>query len=285
MRAGTPETGDVAAAARSVSLHVVLLRAADVAPRPTWVKSTLRRRVVFMHGWWQDHTSWLTTAQRVREKFGHDCLLLDWPGHGLSETPRADVMGADLLLAALRRTLERVGWADGATPLTLCGCSLGGAIAMRYTSTWPATVDRLVLIAPAGFDEKRPTLIFRFLTWLGSHVVDAAPASAEAEDAPAWPKTHWLLQQLRLVRTTPRYDAELDWFQTAAARRPIRIVCATHDELHNAYLWAGGRRADPTFRLTFFCANHGLLCVSIARLKLWEDAENWHGEAVPSSKL
>ena len=76
-----------------------------------------------MHGWWQDHTSWLTTAQRVREKFGHDCLLLDWPGHGLSETPRADVMGADLLLAALRRTLERVGWADGATPLTLCGCS------------------------------------------------------------------------------------------------------------------------------------------------------------------
>ena len=114
MRAAMAETGDVAAAARSVSLHVILLRAADVAPRPTWVKSTLRRRVVFMHGWWQDHTSWLTTAQRVREKFGHDCLLLDWPGHGLSETPRADVMGADLLLAALRRTLERVGWAGGA---------------------------------------------------------------------------------------------------------------------------------------------------------------------------
>ena len=66
---------------------------------------------------------------------------------------------------------------------------------------------------------------------------------------------------------------------------PLRVVCATHDELHNAYLWAGGRRADPTFRLTFCCANHGLLCVSIARLKLWEDAENWHGEAVPSSKL
>ena len=71
----------------------------------------------------------------------------------------------------------------------------------------------------------------------------------------------------------------------ANGRRPLRVVCATHDELHNAYLWAGGRRADPTFRLTFFCANHGLLCVSIARLKLWEDAENWHGAAVPSSKL
>ena len=56
---------------------------------------------------------------------------------------------------------------------------------MRYTSTWPATVDRLVLIAPAGFDEKRPSLIFFDFSWLGSHVVDATPASAEAEDAAA----------------------------------------------------------------------------------------------------
>ena len=139
------ETSDaVAAAAKALSLHVCLLRATDVTPRSTWVHPSQRRRVVFLHGWLQDHSSWLSTAHLVRRAYGHDCLLLDWPCHGLSETPHGhvhgDVMGPELCLAALRATLERVGWADGSVPLTLAGCSYGGAMAMRYTSCWPAEV-------------------------------------------------------------------------------------------------------------------------------------------------
>ena len=139
------ETSDaVAAAAKALSLHVCLLRATDVTPRSTWVRPSQRRRVVFLHGWLQDHSSWLSTAHLVRRAYGHDCLLLDWPCHGLSETPHGhvhgDVTGPELCLAALRATLERVGWADGSVPLTLAGCSYGGAMAMRYTSCWPAEV-------------------------------------------------------------------------------------------------------------------------------------------------
>ena len=80
----------------------------------------------------------------------------------LSETPVHAVMGPELCLAALRATLERVGWADGSVPLTLAGCSYGGAMAMRYTSCWPDEVDRLVLVGTAGFDEASPTLVLRF---------------------------------------------------------------------------------------------------------------------------
>ena len=148
--------------ARRVYLDVCLLPAAHVKPRPTWVRPSQRRRVVFLHGWLQDHHSWLRTAQLVRRSYGHDCLLLDWPCHGLSETPVHAVMGPELCLAALRATLERVGWADGSVPLTLAGCSYGGAMAMRYTSCWPDEVDRLVLVGTAGFDEASPTLVLRF---------------------------------------------------------------------------------------------------------------------------
>ena len=135
---------ETTADARRVYLDVCLLPAAHVKPRASWVRPSQRRRVVFLHGWLQDHHSWLRTAQLVRRSYGHDCLLLDWPCHGLSETPVHAVMGPELCLAALRATLERVGWADGSVPLTLAGCSYGGAMAMRYTSRWPDEVDRLV---------------------------------------------------------------------------------------------------------------------------------------------
>ena len=274
---GAPSDSDVTAAARLTYLDVCLLRAADVKPRATWVRPSQRRRVVFLHGWLQDHHSWRRTAQLVRRSYGHDCLLLDWPCHGLSETPLHAVMGPELCLAALRATLERVGWTDGSVPLTLAGCSYGGAMAMRYTSRWPGEVDRLVLVGTAGFDEALPTLVLRagiaaaravaaavpppphsvadvaHVSMAGASVVDASVANASEADAsvanaseadasgagacrprrmpPLRWLCHWMLQQARLVRTTPRYNNTPDWFNSAAAQRPMLVVCARYDAL------------------------------------------------------
>ena len=217
----------VIAAARLTYLDVCLLRATDVKPRATWVRPSQRRRVVFLHGWLQDHHSWRRTAQLVRRSYGHDCLLLDWPCHGLSETPVHAVMGPELCLAALRATLERVGWAAGSVPLTLAGCSYGGAMAMRYTSRWPDEVDRLVLVGTAGFDEALPTLVLRAGMAAARAVVAALPppprsvadvadtgiadanvAGASVADAcrpsrmpPLRWLCHWLLQQARPTST------------------------------------------------------------------------------------
>ena len=37
---------------------------------------------------------------------------------------------------------------------------------------------------------------------------------------------HWLMQQVRLVRSTPRYNNAPDWFNSAAGQRPILLICA-----------------------------------------------------------
>ena len=141
-------------ASEAPRIFSVMLRAQDVAVGTCWVPPEQRRCVVFLHGFLQSHSSWLTTAHRVRERYGHDCLLLDWPAHGLSGVPSDPTsMTAAMLVRCLRTLLERAGWANDQRRITLAGCSLGGAIAMMYTTLYPESVDRLVLVAPAGFDE------------------------------------------------------------------------------------------------------------------------------------
>mmetsp|Transcript_43763 Transcript_43763/g.108279 ORF Transcript_43763/g.108279 Transcript_43763/m.108279 type:complete len:176 (+) Transcript_43763:223-750(+) len=132
----------------------LLLRAEDAVRRSTWVRD--RRRVVLLHGWLQDHASWLSTAHHLRRQYGHSVLLLDWLHHGRSETPTDPAaLSPDALVRQLRSTLEHICWAGPGQPsrLTIGGCSLGGAVAMMYTNLYPQDVDRLVLVAPAGFNE------------------------------------------------------------------------------------------------------------------------------------
>ena len=137
-----------------LDLFSVLLRASDTPPAPTWVTPRERRCCVFLHGFLQDHSSWLTTAHRVRARYGHDCLLLDWPAHGRSGVPAdPQAVTASSLVRCLRKLLERAGWTGRQRRVVFAACSMGGAIAMRYTTLYQEDVDRLVLVAPAGFDE------------------------------------------------------------------------------------------------------------------------------------
>ena len=251
----------------------ILLRASDVPRRPTW---TSQRRVVCLHGWLQDHTCWLPTAHRLRVLYGHDVLLLDWMAHGLSDTPAPADMHIDALLEQMRSALERVGWAgDTAVPTTLAGCSLGGALAMRYTSRYPAEVERLVLVAPAGFDEP-----WWQLSRAGRTAARALDAVASAAGSRSTVAAH-----AHLIRETPRYGVERDWFNSEAARdKPIMLVAAAFDELHSAHRNVNGRKGDPSFRQRRLPLMHAMLCLTISWLRLELDERNWH-EPRPAARL
>ena len=61
-----------------------LLSGREIA-RPTHpAKGGVRSRVVLLHGWLMSHACWLNTATQLRDRYGHDVLLLDFPGHGRS---------------------------------------------------------------------------------------------------------------------------------------------------------------------------------------------------------
>lgn len=246
----------------------VVLRASDVPRRSTW---TSPRRVVMLHGWLQDHTCWLPTAHRLRVLYGHDVLLIDWMAHGLSDTPRPTDMRVETLLRQLRCALERVGWTGDSVPLTVAGCSLGGALAMRYTSLHPDEVDRLVLVAPAGFDEP---------WWQLSNAGRAlAHVLHPLASASRWSST--LAAHAKLVMETPRYGVEHDWFNSEAARgKPILLVAAAFDELHSAHRNVNGRKGDPSFRQRRLPLTHAPLCLMIGRLRLELDARAWHAPLI-----
>jgi pimeloyl-ACP methyl ester carboxylesterase len=249
---------------KTPGIFVMMLRAQDVHPNEGWVPSELRRCVVFLHGWLQSHTSWLATAHRVRERFGHDCLLLDWPAHGLSDVPPDPTsLTATSLVECLHELLERSCWV-GQRRITLAACSLGGAVAMRYTSLYPDDIDRLVLVAPAGFDEPwhRVSRVGPVLSRLRKWAV--LPGRARAF--------------LSVIRNTPRYGNAQDWFDSEAARsKPTLLINATLDGLHRADNWSGCRADDATFRKRTLPLSHSLLCVLISQLRLDLDSYAWHG--------
>ena len=165
-----------------------LLSGREIA-RPTHpAKGGVRSRVVLLHGWLMSHACWLNTATQLRDRYGHDVLLLDFPGHGRSPLlPEFTDHHPEAFVDRLRAVLRRVGWApgDGAgrsdpdrrvfssraevtanpggegtsatsvpPPLVLCGLSLGGVVSCLYADRHPGEVSRVVLVASPGLDEK-----------------------------------------------------------------------------------------------------------------------------------
>ena len=170
-----------------------LLSGREIA-RPTHpARGGVRSRVVLLHGWLMSHACWLNTATQLRDRYGHDVLLLDFPGHGRSPLlPEFTDHHPEAFVARLRAVLRRVGWAprgdgDGRSepdragvvsmtqsqhtnddgnenreearthntkPLVLCGLSLGGVVSCLYATSFPHEVSRVVLVSSPGLDEK-----------------------------------------------------------------------------------------------------------------------------------
>ena len=91
--------------------------------------------LLLIHGWGMHGGIWGDAAQQLARQ--HQVHSVDLPGHGAS-TPllKHDL---DHLVHALAARFDM--------PLTLCGWSLGGQIALRWAHLHPAQVEKLVLVA------------------------------------------------------------------------------------------------------------------------------------------
>lgn len=77
-------------------------------------------------------------------------LVLDLPGFGRSDKPADVDYTLEFFVAALNGLLSQVG----VDRCTLLGNSLGGAIALGQALAHPQTVERLILMAPGGVEER-----------------------------------------------------------------------------------------------------------------------------------
>jgi 4,5:9,10-diseco-3-hydroxy-5,9,17-trioxoandrosta-1(10),2-diene-4-oate hydrolase len=83
-------------------------------------------------------------------KAGFRNIVLDLPGFGRSDKPNDVNYDLDFFVTALNGFIETLGLPK----VTLLGNSLGGAIALGQALDFPDTVERLILMAPGGVEER-----------------------------------------------------------------------------------------------------------------------------------
>lgn len=104
--------------------------------------------IVLMHGLLSDNTTWDALIAELAAR-GLRVFALDLLGHGLSSKPRGLYLLDDFALA-----LDEFLAAVGVPSATICGHSLGGAIAVHFAYHYPDRVDRLVLVSAGGLGKE-----------------------------------------------------------------------------------------------------------------------------------
>jgi pimeloyl-ACP methyl ester carboxylesterase len=100
--------------------------------------------VVLLHGLASDSDTWEYAVPELSAR-GLRVIAVDLLGHGDSDKP-----ASGYLLDDFADQLEEFFIAIGLESATLCGHSLGGAIAMHVAYRYPERVQRLVLVAAGG---------------------------------------------------------------------------------------------------------------------------------------
>lgn len=108
-----------------------------------------RGAVVIAHGFAEHGGRYAAVAGRLVEA-GYAVRALDHRGHGRSGGKRTSVVRFDDYVEDLATivTISRTDWPSAR--LTLLGHSMGGLIALAFATQHPASLDNLVLSAPAA---------------------------------------------------------------------------------------------------------------------------------------
>lgn len=123
--------------------------------------------VLLVHGLLSDATTWERVLAPLGER-GLRSIALDLLGHGGSDKPPGTYLLSDFALL-----LDGFLAALGLDGVTVCGHSLGGAIAVHFGYFYPHRVRRLVLVSAGGLG-REVSPVLRWLSRPGSgRVVDA----------------------------------------------------------------------------------------------------------------
>ena len=101
--------------------------------------------LLFIHGWGMHGGMWGGVLEELATKYR--VLAVDLPGHGYSRIEDAGLRiqsrtsALDAIVDQLAAQFSDIG------PLTVCGWSLGGQVALRWAMRHPEQVSRLVLVS------------------------------------------------------------------------------------------------------------------------------------------
>ena len=103
--------------------------------------------VVLVHGFADSTYAWHKVAFALRDA-GNRLIIVDQPGHGLSDTPPAPwTYTIENQAGAVAKLVDRLGLED----YTLVGHCMGGSIALYLAEKNPDRIRRLALLAPVCY--------------------------------------------------------------------------------------------------------------------------------------
>jgi pimeloyl-ACP methyl ester carboxylesterase len=176
--------------------------------------------VVLLHGLASDSDTWERAIGPLADH-GLRVLAVDLLGHGESAKP-----AGGYLLDDFAAFLDALFEALGIDSATVCGHSLGGAIAVHFAYHYPARVQRLVLVSAGG---------------LGREVHPLLRAAA----LPGAPRVLGLAMRPRLIRLYRRPELH----------RALRLTPENLTNLRRA----GRALGEPAGRAAFFAALRGVI--------------------------
>lgn len=133
--------------------------------------------VVFIHGAFDNSSSWDTVAPHLPSKSDYHLLLLDLPSHGIaSQIKHFSITIAAYLVSELISRRAHNGAAK------LVGLSLGADVALRIASDFPNVVDNAIFVSGASTPVPRSekTTMSQYLphaAWLSQRIEWLAPRS------------------------------------------------------------------------------------------------------------
>lgn len=104
-----------------------------------------QQTILFIHGLASSGLCWQKNIERLKDNYR--CVAIDLPGNGFSgraEYPYGIQFFSEVIVEFIT--------ALHLHHLCLAGHSMGGQIAINVTAKWPKLIDKLLLIAPAGFE-------------------------------------------------------------------------------------------------------------------------------------
>lgn len=126
--------------------------------------------IVLLHGMFADGSQWDTITGLLSQTFR--VIVVDLLGHGQSPRPKNAQYTDKEHVVALQKTL---GSLKATKDVTMVGYSMGGSVALAYSSTYPQSVVQLYLISTPFYLEPSEMiphryagsiLITKFSTWL-----------------------------------------------------------------------------------------------------------------------
>lgn len=104
-----------------------------------------QQTILFIHGLGSYLPAWKKNTEVLSKRYR--CIAIDLPGYGHSSKGNYDYS-----MTFFANVISEFAQKKGLQKIHLAGHSMGGQIALTLALTQPELVDRLILVAPAGFE-------------------------------------------------------------------------------------------------------------------------------------